>query len=213
MGNPLAGKGICYKNDNRSGLSLVRLFILRDCEMQQSSVSNVEIGSQNLRRVYRITYSQEDVSKFPTRQSFEDAVLAALAETNVMHWCCWKEHHQKSGVHYHMSVKLSKCQRWLPAKKFLADGFGIPVHFSSTHANYYTAWKYVTKDDDCAEESKDHPDCSRQRSRPWERTNVSRSFWVFVTNIACLLSHCPAIDFHSSQEKRAGHMAWWVPIN
>ena len=89
--------------------------------MQQSFDSNVEIGSRDLRRVYLITYSQADVNKFPTRQSFANAVLAAFAETNVVHWCCSKEHHQKSGVHYHMSVKLSKCQRWLPAKKFLAD--------------------------------------------------------------------------------------------
>ena len=34
-------------------------------------------------------------------------------------------------------------------------------------------------------------DCSRQGSRPWERTNISRSFKAFVTNIACLSSHCP----------------------
>ena len=59
-----------------------------------------------------------------------------------------------------MSVKLSKCERWLPAKKFLADRFVISVHFSSIHANYYSAWRYVTKEDDCAEESKDHPDFS-----------------------------------------------------
>ena len=123
--------------------------------MQQSFDSNVEIGSRDLRRVYLITYSQADINKFPTRQSFANAVLAAFAETNVVHWCCSKEHHQKSGVHYHMSVKLSKCQRWLPAKKFLADPFGIYVHFSSIHANYYSAWE-----DDCAEESKDHPDLS-----------------------------------------------------
>ena len=77
--------------------------------MQQSSDSNVEIGRRDLRRVYLITYSQADVNKLPTRHSFADAVLAAFAETNVMHWCCSKEHHQKSGVHYHMSVKLSKC--------------------------------------------------------------------------------------------------------
>ena len=128
--------------------------------MQQSFDSNVEIGSRDLRRIYLITYSQADVNKFPTRQCFANAVLAAFAETNVVHWCCSKEHHQKSSVHYHMSMKLSKCQRWLPAKKFLADQFGISVHFSSIHANYYTAWKYVTKEDDCAEESKDHPDLS-----------------------------------------------------
>ena len=128
--------------------------------MQQSSDSNVEIGSRDLRRVYLITYRQADLNKFPTRQSFADAVLAAFAETNVMHWCCSKEHHQRSGVHYHMSVKLSKCQCWLPAKKFLADRFGIYVNFSRIHANYYTAWKYVTKEGDCAKESNDHPDLS-----------------------------------------------------
>ena len=126
--------------------------------MQLSSDSNVEIGRRDLRRVYLITYSQADVKKFPTRRSFADAVLAPFAGTNVMHWCCSKEYHQNSGVHYHMSVKLSKCQRWLPAKKFLSGRFGISVHFSSIHANYYTAWKYVTKEDDCAEESKDHLD-------------------------------------------------------
>ena len=71
--------------------------------MQQSFDSNVGIGSRDLRRVYLITYSQADVNKFPTRQSFANAVLAAFAETNVVHWCCSKEHHQKSGVHYHVS--------------------------------------------------------------------------------------------------------------
>ena len=122
---------------------MLLLFILRDCEIQQSSDSNIEIGGRDLRKVYLITYSQADVNKFPTRQSFADAVLAAFAETIVVHWCCSKGHHQKSGVHYDMSVKLSKCQRGLPANKFLADRFEISVHFSSIHANYYTAWKYV----------------------------------------------------------------------
>lgn len=75
--------------------------------MQQSFDSNVEIGSRDLRRVYLITYSQADVNKFPTRQSFANAVLAAFAETNVVHWCCSKEHHQKSGVHYHMSALVA----------------------------------------------------------------------------------------------------------
>ena len=30
-------------------------------------------------------------------------------------------------------------QRWLPAKNFLAQSYGISVHFSDRHANYYTA--------------------------------------------------------------------------
>ena len=56
-----------------------------------------------MQRVYLIT----DVNKFPARQSFADAALAAFAEKNVMHWCCSKEHHQKSGVHSHMSLLVA----------------------------------------------------------------------------------------------------------
>ena len=76
-----------------------------------------------------------------------------------MQWCCSKEHHTiTGGIHYHMCVKLKNCQRWLPVKKFLADFHGISVHFSNHHANYYTAWRYVIKEDDSAEESEGHPD-------------------------------------------------------
>ena len=38
------------------------------------------------------------------------------------------------------------------------EKYGISVHFSSVHKNYYTAWQYVTKVDGDYEESKDHPD-------------------------------------------------------
>ena len=57
-----------------------------------------------------------------------------------------------------MCLKLSKNQRWLSAKKYLADEYGISVHFSSVHANYYTAWKYVTKEDKHSLESQGHSD-------------------------------------------------------
>ncbi len=66
--------------------------------------------------------------------------------------------YNKSGVHYHMCVNLDKLQRWLPAKNFLAQSYGISVHFSDRHANYYTVWSCVTKEDRSAEESEDHPD-------------------------------------------------------
>ena len=38
--------------------------------MQQSSDSNVEIGSRDLRRVYLITYSRADVNKFSAKTVF-----------------------------------------------------------------------------------------------------------------------------------------------
>ena len=57
-----------------------------------------------------------------------------------------------------MCIKLDRNQRWLRAKKFLSENYGISVHFSSVHANYYSAWKYVTKEDKHPLESEGHPD-------------------------------------------------------
>ena len=126
-----------------------------------SSTADVGLNNRDLRRVYLITYSQADVKKFPTRISFAEAVTAAFSKVNntILQWCCSKEHHTiTGGIHYHMCVKLKNCQRWLPVKKFLANFHGISVHFSNHHANYYTAWRYVIKEDDSAEESEGHPD-------------------------------------------------------
>ncbi len=46
----------------------------------------------------------------------------------------------------------------IPSKKYLQDRYGISVHFSSVHSNYFTAWKYVTKEDGGAVQSENHPD-------------------------------------------------------
>lgn len=119
-----------------------------------------ELGRRDVRKVYLITYSQANTLKFPTRNSFAEAVLKAFhgGSAKVLHWCCSQESHKKSGIHYHMSLKLDRNQRWLRAKKFLTENYGISVHFSSVHVNYYTAWKYVTKEDRLSVESEAHPD-------------------------------------------------------
>lgn len=119
-----------------------------------------ELGSREIRKVYLITYSQADTEKFPTRMSFAEAVVMSFSggSSKVVQWCCSQESHKKSGVHYHMCIKLNGNQRWLPSKKFLSDNHGISVHFSSKHAKYYTAWKYVTKEDRQRKECQDHPD-------------------------------------------------------
>ena len=129
--------------------------------MDSSSTADVGLNNRDLRRVYLITCSQADVSKFPTRVSFAEAVIAAFSKVNntILQWCCSQEHHNiTGGIHYRMCVKIKNCQRWLPVKKFLSDSYGISVHFSSLHANYYTAWRYVTKEDQSTEESEGHPD-------------------------------------------------------
>ena len=123
--------------------------------MDSSSTADVGLNNRDLQRVYLITYSQADVSKFPTIVSLAEVVIAAFSKVNntILQWCCSQEHHNiTGGIHYHMCVKIQNCQRWLPVKKFLSHSYGISVHFSSLHANYYTAWRYVTKEDQSTEE-------------------------------------------------------------
>ena len=43
-------------------------------------------------------------------------------------------------------------------RNYLELTHGIKVNFSGTHVNYYSAWRYTTKDDDQYIQSKNHPD-------------------------------------------------------
>ena len=110
--------------------------------------------------MYLITYSQADEARFPTRRSFVDAVLFSFYNTpaKVVQWCCCLERHAVTGIHYHMAIKLDRNQRWLQSKKDLLNKFGISVHFSAIHGNYYSAWQYVIKQDSRFIQSLDHPD-------------------------------------------------------
>lgn len=130
-----------------------------DCD-ETPTCSNEELDTRTVRKVYLITYSQAELARFPTRRSFVDAVLYSFHDTpaNVVQWSCSLEQHAKSGVHYHMAIKLDKNQRWLASKRILLDRCGISVHFSSIHRNYYSAWQYVTKEDEEFLESLGHPD-------------------------------------------------------
>ncbi|XP_072021057.1 uncharacterized protein [Amphiura filiformis] len=118
-----------------------------------------ELNPRQVRTVYLITYSRADVTQFPTRTSFSNAVLAAFARTpsQVLQWVCAQEEHADGGLHYHMAIKLDRLQRWLRVKHNLEETHEIVVHFSSTHVNYYTAWQYTTKEDVDFIQSLDHP--------------------------------------------------------
>ena len=109
------------------------------------------LSDRATRRAYLITYSQVDRTKFPTKQSFGKCVgdIINNAKDQVMfeHYSCCEEKHQDGGIHYHMAVKLSHPRRWMYIKKELTRLYGIMVHFSATHDNYYTAYKYVCKED------------------------------------------------------------------
>ena len=117
-----------------------------------------ELDARSVRKVYLITYSQVNKELFPTRRSFVDAVLQSFNDCNVVQWCCSLEQHISAGVHYHMAIKLDRNKRWFSSKRFLLERCGISVHFSEIHTNYYSAWKYVTKEDRHYIQSLDHPD-------------------------------------------------------
>ena len=126
--------------------------------MQNTTSKN--LARWQVKSVYLITYSEADLQLFPTRESFATAIENAFSssQTDLLHWVCCLENHSQVGVHYHMAVKLNRNQRWLWVKDKLKSEFGVAVNFSANHANYYGAWRYVTKEDKHYIESPDHPD-------------------------------------------------------
>ena len=113
------------------------------------------------RRTYLVTCSQIDLSKFPTRKMFGDAVASAFesgsGKVKAEYWATCLEEHENGGHHYHTSVKLSSPKRWLSVKNNLDSKYEIQVHFSMKHDNYYSAYKYVCKSDDQVYHSENHP--------------------------------------------------------
>ena len=117
--------------------------------------------------VYLVTYSHADLSKVPTRQSFANMVVKAFEQLDVAkvsHRVVGQEnHHDKEvggpfGSHYHMAVKLTRRARWSRVRARLESENGIKVNFSSAHATYYSAYEYVTKEDDNFLVSDGHPE-------------------------------------------------------
>lgn len=134
----------------------------------------IPLNPRQQRQVYLITYSQADILRFPTRQSFSDAVLEAFAPTPAtpLRWVCGKEDHQDGNYHYHMAIKLDRTQRWLAVKNRINDNYGIVVNFSGHHSNYFSAWTYATKEDENAIQSANHPDLT---DGPPHTANASRT--------------------------------------
>ena len=116
--------------------------------------------------MYLLIYSRADLEKVPTRDVFDEMVSLAwmeMAGVKVIQWVVAHELHADAGAseshsHYHMALKLEKRAHWLKVRKFLDDGYGIKVNFSSNHNTYYSAYKYTTKKDRDCVHSEGHPD-------------------------------------------------------
>ena len=124
------------------------------------------LNSRQVRFVYLITYSQADLDIVPTREEFSRIVLDSFSNADpssrveVVQWVCSQEGHRDGGIHYHMAVKLSARRRWLKIRNFLEERHRVKVNFSDKHCNYYSAWRYTTKEDAHFIQSESHPDLS-----------------------------------------------------
>ena len=140
------------------------------CVKQTAFVSEVDsadtesLSWRDVRRVYLITYSQANLEIVPTREAFAHIILdafdTAVPELNatVIHWVCSQESHADGGLHYHMAVKLSGRRRWLRVRNYIDQEYGVKVNFSDRHDNYYSVWRYTTKEDSSSVQFRNHPD-------------------------------------------------------
>ncbi|KAJ8036662.1 hypothetical protein HOLleu_20705 [Holothuria leucospilota] len=132
----------------------ITLKFKRDSNMDKT------LGTRQVRMVYLLTYSQADANICISREDFASKVTNAFNSVgaHIIQWACCREYHQDGSMHYHMAIKLDRPHRWLQVKKTIEAEHGIIVHFLATHANYYSAWQYVTKEDDSVITSPHHPD-------------------------------------------------------
>ena len=88
-----------------------------------------------------------------------------------MQWVCCRERHRHNGQHYHMAIKLEHIRKTI----LLKDKHGITVNFSIPHDNYYSAWKYVTKQDEEVLQSADHPQLWNSKLPRTRRASEARA--------------------------------------
>ena len=119
----------------------------------ESAERRQRLNGRRVKSVYLITYSKANVEIIASRESFAVIVLDSFqnadltSKTRVAQWVCSQERHQNGEIHYHMAVKLDRNRRWLTVRNYAAKKHGLKLNFSSTHANYFSAYKYTTKDD------------------------------------------------------------------
>lgn len=94
----------------------LQLFDKNNKTKKTTSAAKVQYLEKNsLNRVYLVTYSQLDIRKIPTGQSFCAARALAFGSNKVLYGAVGRKKHASSGAHYHVSIHLENPQKWLPA--------------------------------------------------------------------------------------------------
>ena len=116
------------------------------------------LSSNIVKKAYLVTYSNANTSVFD-REKFSSAIVQSFQSATrsvVLHWACCMEQHKNGSYHFHIAVLLDRAQRWMKVKKCIKDNYNIVVNFSD-HPGYYSAYRYVTKEDKAVLRSPNHP--------------------------------------------------------
>ena len=75
-----------------------------------SNDSGKELHQRAVRFIYVVTYSQADMTKFPTHESFANEVVIYFQSTkvNVLQWVCCIEEHESNGQYFHLTLNFQK---------------------------------------------------------------------------------------------------------
>ena len=99
-------------------MDLLRSYDSDETSSDDSEYVREPLGEKEVRAVYMLMYSQANLDLFPSREDFASAVIRSFSNgtAKILHWCCCREKHKKSGEHYHLALKLDRNQRWLSSK-------------------------------------------------------------------------------------------------
>ena len=112
------------------------------------------------KRVYLLTYSQEDLHSFPTRQYFEESCANIFAKESgrVLHYVFCLEDNQDGGKYYHYCLKLSLPKKWTAPRQYLHLNYGIHKNIEEIESGefYSQAYRYICKTDTNVYLNNDH---------------------------------------------------------
>ena len=116
------------------------------------------LAASSVKKAYLITYSNADTKAF-NRETFSSAIVQSFESATtsaVIQWACCMEQHKNGSYHFHMAVLLERAQRWIRVKRRIQEAYDIIVNFSD-HPGYYSAYRYVVKEDQAVLKSQNHP--------------------------------------------------------
>ena len=124
----------------------------------QNKDTSSTLSNKSVKKAYLITYSNANIKVFD-REKFSSAVVQSFQSataSEVIQWACCLKQHKNGSYHFHMAVLLDRAQRWMKAKQRIQEDHGIIVNFSN-HPGYYTAFRYVAKEDQAVFEKSTPP--------------------------------------------------------